>query len=142
MQSVDFAAVLSSALTPITLISGVSLLLMTMSARYVQAACRVRELLHAKETSAGINLEIDRFIRRNFRRTELLRKAILCVALSAASAGLLVLSCTLEAMFGADLFVVKHVFLLACLGLIVASTLYFLFEVSISLRSIGLRIQR
>mgnify|MGYP000969903121 CR=1 FL=1 len=45
MPHIDFASILSSALTPITLISGVGLLLMAMSSRYAQACDRVRENL-------------------------------------------------------------------------------------------------
>ena len=53
MNHIDFTLILSSALTPITLISGVGLLLLTMSARYDHTTARVRQLLHADEMTAG-----------------------------------------------------------------------------------------
>ena len=42
---VEFSATLSDALAPVTLISGVGLLLVSMSARYCHATSRIRQLL-------------------------------------------------------------------------------------------------
>ena len=48
MNNLDFVSVLSSALTPVTLISGVGLLMLTMSARYAHTTNRIRELLKTR----------------------------------------------------------------------------------------------
>ncbi len=48
MNNIKFVSVLSSALTPETLISGVGLLMLTMSARYAHATNRIRELLKSR----------------------------------------------------------------------------------------------
>ena len=140
MNHIDFALILSSALTPITLISGVGLLLMTMSARYAHTTERVRQLLHADEMSGGTDPTLAEAIELIFHRAELLRKAILFVVLSAACAGLLVLTSTLEAIFGLDLDTAKHVFLLASVAMIVVSTTYFSLEVGTSLESLGMSV--
>ncbi len=140
MQHLDFSLILSSALTPITLISGVGLLLMTMSARYAHTAERVRQLLKVKAMTADPSQELRDSIRLIYHRAELLRKAILFVVLSAACSGLLVLTSTIEAIFGLNLDTIKHVFLLASVGLIVVSTIYFSLEVSISLKALGLSV--
>ena len=92
MNHIDFSLILSSALTPITLISGVGLLLLTMSARYDHTTARVRQLLHADEMTGGTDPHLAEAIELIFHRAELLRKAILFVVLSAACAGLLVLT--------------------------------------------------
>ena len=91
MPHIDFASILSSALTPITLISGVGLLLMAMSARYAQACDRVRENLRQQGRSPDFDPGIEERLILNYHRAELLRKAILFVVLSAASSGLLIL---------------------------------------------------
>ena len=132
MNHIDFTLILSSALTPITLISGVGLLLLTMSARYDHTTARVRQLLHADEMTGGTELI--------FHRAELLRKAILFVVLSAACAGLLVLTSTLGAIFDLDLDTAKHVFLLASVAMIVISTAYFSLEVGTSLKALGISV--
>ena len=59
MEYIDFAYVLSTSLTPITLISGAGFLLMTMSGRYEHTTGRVRELLQAKDLAGYENPELD-----------------------------------------------------------------------------------
>ena len=75
MPHIDFASILSSALTPITLISGVGLLLMAMSARYAQACDRVRENLRQQGRSPDFDPGIEERLILNYHRAELLRKA-------------------------------------------------------------------
>lgn len=142
MQHINFSLILSSALTPITLISGVGLLLMTMSARYAHTAERVRQLLKTKSMTADPSEELCDSIRLIYHRAQLLRKAILFVVLSAACSGLLVLTSTVEAIFGLDLDTAKHIFLLSSVGLIVISTLYFSLEVNISLKALGMSVHK
>ena len=60
---VEFSATLSDALAPVTLISGVGLLLVSMSARYCHATSRIRQLLaERKEESEDFHEEIDQSI--------------------------------------------------------------------------------
>ena len=82
MEHLDFSYVLSSTLTPITLISGVGLLLMTMSARYAHTTDRLRQLLKTLEMTADPGKQLSASIRLLFQRATLLRKAILLVVLS------------------------------------------------------------
>ena len=140
MPHIDFASILSSALTPITLISGVGLLLMAMSSRYAQACDRVRENLRQQGRSPDFDPGIEERLILNYHRAELLRKAILFVVLSAACAGLLVLTSTLGAIFDLDLDTAKHVFLLASVAMIVISTAYFSLEVGTSLKALGISV--
>lgn len=140
MNHFDFAQILSAALPPITLISGIGLLLLTMSARYIHTTARVRQLLHADEMSGGCDPKLAEAIELIFHRSELLRKAILFVVLSAACSGLLVLSSTIEVIFGTDLDTLKHIFLLASVAMIVVSTTYFSIEVGLSLKALGMSV--
>ena len=137
-MELDFAYVLSTTLTPITLISGVGLLLMTMSARYSHTTDRVRQLMKTLEMTADPCRKLRASVHLLFKRATLLRKAILLVVLSAASSGLLVLTCTVEAMFGTPLETLKQYFLLCAVGMIVFSTFYFALEVNISLKALEL----
>ena len=140
MDHFNFAQILGSALTPITIISGVGLLLLTMSARYAHTTERVRQLLHADEMSGGTDPRLAEAIDLIFHRAELLRKAILFVVLSAACSGLLVLTCTIEAIFHLDLDSLKHVLLFGSVALIVVSTAYFSMEVGTSLKALGMSV--
>lgn len=140
MDHVNFAYVLSSALTPITLISGVGLLLMTMSARYAHTTGRVRELLKTRSLVGNGDSDLDHAIELIFTRAALLRKAILFVALSATFSGLLVLASVIEALFGSPLETLKSLFLLCSVGFIVISTMFFALEVHTSLKALGLSV--
>lgn len=140
MQLLDFSLVLSAALTPITLISGVGLLLLSMSARYAHTTDRVRQLLRTKEMTGGDNPELEEAIELIFHRAALLKKAILFVVLSAAFSGLLVLASVVESMFGVPMEMLKNILLLTSVGLIVLSTIFFALEVNTSLKALGMSV--
>ena len=137
MEYIDFAYVLSTSLTPITLISGAGFLLMTMSGRDEHTTGRVIELLQAKDLAGYENPELDEEIELIFRRATLLKKAILLVTLSATFSGLLVLSSVVESMFNVP---VKSILLLISVGLIVLAAFTFALEVSISVRALGMSV--
>lgn len=110
MNNLDFVSVLSSALTPVTLISGVGLLMLTMSARYAHTTNRIRELLKTRQQllAAGRMQKddltlIDEEILLIFHRSKLLKHSILFVVISAAFSGLLVLTSVIATVFGINL---------------------------------------
>ena len=83
MNHIDFAQVLSAALTPITLISGVGLLLLTMSARYAHTTGRVRQLLRTRNLIGNNDPKLNHAIELIFMRAALLKKSdSACGALS------------------------------------------------------------
>lgn len=149
MNNLDFVSVLSSALTPVTLISGVGLLMLTMSARYAHTTNRIRELLKTRlQLLAAGQLPkddlklIDEEILLIFHRSKLLKRAILFVVMSAAFSGLLVLTSVLATVFGLNLRLEEDLFLFTAVGFIVISTVLFSMEVSISLRALGMTVRR
>ena len=98
----------------------------------------MRQILKTLEMTADPCGKLRASVYLLFKRATLLRKAILLVVLSAACSGLLVLTCTVEAMFGTPLETLKQLFLLCSVGLIVFSTFYFSLEVNISLKALEL----
>ena len=93
----SYAVTLSDALTPITLISGVGLLLLAMTARYNYTTDRVRALLKERRQKAPvIDPVLEKAIRLTYERSHLLKNAILAVTTSAAFSGILVLVTILE----------------------------------------------
>ena len=93
----SYAVTLSDALTPITLISGVGLLLLAMTARYNYTTDRVRALLKERRQKAPvIDPVLEKAIRLTYERSHLLKNAILAVTTSAAFSGILVLVSILE----------------------------------------------
>jgi len=72
-----FSGMLANSLTPITLISGVGLMLLCMVARYNHTTDRIRQLLARREVGDYENEpDIDREIHLIFRRAKYLRDAL------------------------------------------------------------------
>ena len=98
---ISYAVTLSDALTPITLISGVGLLLLAMTARYNYTTDRVRALLKERRQKApAVDPVLEKAIRLTYERSHLLKNAILAVTTSAAFSGILVLVDDSRASFG------------------------------------------
>ena len=76
-----FSQVLSTALTPITLISGVGIMMMSMTARYNHATNRIRQLMRERDLVKGRSREdVDQEIDLIFHRAALLRQGSLCLS--------------------------------------------------------------
>lgn len=138
---VEFSATLSDALAPVTLISGVGLLLVSMSARYCHATSRIRQLLaERKEESKDFHEEIDQSIDLIYKRASLLKTGILTLMISAAFSSLQVLVIVIERLFSLDLSLMKSTMLLASVIFIVISSCIYVSEVQVSVKALGLTV--
>ena len=138
---VEFSAPLSDALAPVTLISGVGLLLVSMSARYCHATSRIRQLLaERKEESEDFHEEIDQSIDLIYKRASLLKTGILTLMISAAFSSLQVLVIVIERLFSLDLSLMKSTMLLASVIFIVISSCIYVSEVQVSVKALGLTV--
>ena len=138
---VEFSATLSDALAPVTHISGVGLLLVSMSARYCHATSRIRQLLaERKEESEDFHEEIDQSIDLIYKRASLLKTGILTLMISAAFSSLQVLVIVIERLFSLDLSLMKSTMLLASVIFIVISSCIYVSEVQVSVKALGLTV--
>lgn len=138
---VEFSATLSDALAPVTLISGVGLLLVSMSARYCHATSRIRQLLaERKEESEDFHEEIDQSIDLIYKRASLLKTGILTLMISAAFSSLQVLVIVIERLFSLDLSLMKSTMLLASVISISISSCIYVSEVQVSVKALGLTV--
>lgn len=138
---VEFSATLSDALAPVTLISSVGLLLVSMSARYCHATSRIRQLLaERKEESEDFHEEIDQSIDLIYKRASLLKTGILTLMISAAFSSLQVLVIVIERLFSLDLSLMKSTMLLASVIFIVISSCIYVSEVQVSVKALGLTV--
>lgn len=138
---VEFSATLSAALAPVTLISGVGLLLVSMSARYCHATSRIRQLLaERKEESEDFHEEIDQSIDLIYKRASLLKTGILTLMISAAFSSHQVLVIVIERLFSLDLSLMKSTMLLASVIFIVISSCIYVSEVQVSVKALGLTV--
>ncbi len=136
-----FHNLLVTALTPITLISGVGLMLLCMTNRYNHTTDRIRQLIKLRE-DGGLKNEpdLDREIRLIFRRASNLRRSMLCLTLSTVCAGLLVATNVCSEFTGQSFVTLSAFWLICSLILIVSSTAFFCLEVSLSLHALSMAV--
>ena len=139
----EFNQSLALALGPITLISGVGLLMICMTNRYNHATNRIRQLMKKRREDASQALLpiIDEEIDLLYMRASLLRRGMLSVALSALLSALLVAVSVGSRFLGINLMVLESVILVAATLLIVLSALLFSREISISLKALNLAVK-
>ena len=140
IASAPFQEVLSSALTPITLISGVGMLILCMTNRYSHCMDRIRGLV--KIRTQGLKaLRVEREIRLIYRRARWLRFSMLAITLSSGCSGLLVATNVFGTYFGFDAAPFAAIWLVLALLLIIAATVAFAFEIRLSLHALGLAVE-
>ena len=125
LSIVEFNQALAGALTPITLISGVGLLMICMTNRYNHATNRIRQLMAKRDTSeARFEPDIDAEIEIIYLRASLLRRGVLSVATSAVFSALLVTVSVCSRFFDIDLSALEGITLVAAITLIVVSACF------------------
>ena len=139
----EFNDSLSLALAPITLISGVGLLMICMTNRYNHATNRIRQLMAKREGNIDnsiIRSVIDTEIDLLYMRASLLRRGMLSVALSAFFSAILV---AVSARFlDLDIHILESCILVAAVLLIVLSALLFAGEINVSLKALKLAVDK
>lgn len=138
----SFAGMLANSLTPITLISGVGLMLLCMVARYNHTTDRVRQLLARREAGDyDREPELDYEIHMIFRRARYLRLAMLSLVLSDVASGVLLTTNVISHILGVNFVGLSSILLVLALLLIVASCTYFSLEVRTSLYALHAAIE-
>ncbi len=138
----DYSHLLQTTLTPVTLISGVGLLLLSMTNRYNHALDRIRHLLKEKQLNPAADWTLaDQSIEIIYGRCRIMRKAILSVISSTVSSGALILVTALEDLLVVELGWLKALLLVTSIGLVVLACLLFVVEVGYSLKAITLEIE-
>jgi hypothetical protein len=139
----EIIPVLQVAIGPVILVSGVGLLLLTMTNRLGRAIDRARQLArelqqpnqaHREPVLAQINII--------YRRARVLRLTITLAALSVLLAAVLIVTLFLTALlkWNNGLFVSLN--FIACLGSLVVSLITFIFDIHLSLLALKLEIKQ
>ncbi len=135
----DFSTILQTTLTPVALISGIGLLLLSMVNRYNHAIDRIRQLLKERAVRPPAEQEkLSRAIQVIYNRCRVMKNAILCVGVSIAASGAIVFATAIEGIAGIDLNVLKGSLLIVAVGLIVVAAVLFVVEITYSLHALRL----
>ncbi|ACF14854.1 conserved hypothetical protein [Chloroherpeton thalassium ATCC 35110] len=139
----DFSHILQSAVTPLVLISGVGLLLLSITNRYSHALDRTRnlntELKNAPSAKRKENLkkQLDSL----YRRCKILKKSIGFVVLSILLSSLIIIIKILESLLFTALDMLNIALLISSMFCIVISSALLFIDVSLSLHALDVELE-
>jgi sterol desaturase/sphingolipid hydroxylase (fatty acid hydroxylase superfamily) len=137
----DLVPILQMAIGPVILISGVGLLLLSMTNRLGRAIDRARVI--AEELRTAMPSERPRLaaqLKILSRRARLLRLAIILAILSVLLAGLLILALFLAALLNLEIAGVVIIVFAGCMISLIASLVVFIADINLSLSALALEI--
>lgn len=141
MQFHELMPALQVAIGPVILISGVGLLLLTMTNRFGHVIDRSRQLCEALHTSPELLAARQAQLAVLAKRARLIRTAILLASVSALLAALLIIALFLGAwlQWASPLPVI--VLFMACLGALIGALVFFIFDINVSLAALRLEVE-
>lgn len=141
MAPSELVPLLQVAVGPVILISGVGLLLLTLTNRFGRAVDRSRDLVHQLRIAGDSD---RRHLRSQvevlYRRARLIQISIIFGATSALFAALLIVTLFMAALLELRSAAVLTVFFVACLVTLIASLVTFIVEMHLSLKALKLEI--
>jgi hypothetical protein len=138
----EIIPVLQTAISPVILISGVGLLLLSMTNRLGRAIDRarslVRELRQGREHDRPATLAQVAII---YRRARLIRLSIALASLSVLLAAVLIIVLFLSALMKWDHGFIISLIFIACMASLIASLVTFIYDIHLSLVALKLELQ-
>ena len=142
MHFSELVSILQAAVSPVILISGVGLLILSMTNRFGRVVDRSRQLRDLRRGAAPQERDrLDSQIAIFFRRARLLRAAISFAALSVLTAAILVIVLFLTAFLRAEMVLLGALIFIVCLGSLIASLIVFLKDMNLSLAALKLELE-
>jgi len=139
----NFAHLLDLSFSPIVLISGVGLLLLSMVNRFMRAMSRTRQLIQdVEQQEGGERRSTIKQINILYKRSNILKMAITLIACSIFSTGLLIVVISIMSFEGLNIeYVAVSLFYLSIL-LMIISVLLFLYDLTMSTRALRLEVSK
>ncbi len=142
MANTELIPVLQTAIGPVILISGVGLLLLSMTNRLGRTIDRARSLAatlerHKDEARARTSAQLAIL----WRRARLLRLAITFAAMSALSAAVLIIIIFLAALLRMEVAWLIGVLFMFCMAALIASLLVFIHDINQALAALKLEVE-
>jgi hypothetical protein len=134
--------VLQVAIGPVILISGVGLLLLSMTNRYGRIIDRSRELSSARRSATGDTALLEQQVVILLRRARILRRAIFFGSLSVLFCAILIIVLFLSELLGLDAGWLVVLIFVACLGSLIASLIDSIRDVNQSLVAVRLEVEQ
>ena len=139
----ELIPVLQVAVGPVILISGVGLLLLSLTNRFGRAVDRSRQLSQAlREANATDRVRLAGQVEILFRRAELIQRAIILGATSLLFAAVLIITLFFTALFQWELAVPVSLLFIGCLLALIGSLVMFICDIRLSLKALKLELSR
>ncbi len=138
----EIVPVLQVAIGPVILISGVGLLLLTMTNRLGRAIDRARQLKAelSKRTEAERE-QVQAQVAIIYRRARMIRLSITLAALSALLASALIIVLFVSALLRAEQTILVSIIFIACMVALFASLVAFIYDINLSLHALKLELK-
>ncbi len=134
--------ILQTAIGPVILISGVGMLLLSMTNRLGRVIDRARSLVR-EQFAAGDALPADLQgeLRILWRRARLIRQAIVLASMSALAAALLIIALFFTALLGIESSLLIGALFITCMLCLIASLVVFIHDLNLSLAALKLELE-
>lgn len=140
-NSIELIGFLEAGITPVALISGVGLLLLTLNNRLGRTVDRTRMLIQRLETKEAIDEEISiSQLKILYRRSKILQSSIASIAFSVLTSSLIIIVLLIMNFIPLDLSVLGKVLFVLSVSGIVASAIFLFIDVALTLKALKLEV--
>ena len=137
----ELIPVLQVSIGPVILISGVGLLLLSLTNRFGRAVDRSRQLAREMREAVGPDrIRLSGQVEILFRRAKLIQLAIVLGATSVLFAAVLIISLFFTALLQLEMAVSISVLFICCLASLIASLVAFIMDIRLSLKALKLEL--
>jgi hypothetical protein len=141
MLSARLIPVLQVAIGPVILISGVGLLLLTLTNRFARAVDRSRQLgRELREVAGPERQRLASQVENLYRRARLIRLSITMAAVSVLFAAVLIISLFLTALLNLEMALVISSLFIVCMASLIVSLGAFILDIHLSLVALKLEL--
>lgn len=133
--------VLQTAIGPVILISGVGLLLLSLTNRFGRAVDRARQLLRDMRAATGEDrARLASQVENLYQRALLIQRAIIFATISLLFAALLIMALFFAALMKMESAVLISILFICCLGSLIVSLVAFILDIRLSLKALKLEL--
>ncbi|MFO1487098.1 MAG: DUF2721 domain-containing protein [Verrucomicrobiota bacterium] len=137
----ELIPVLQVAVGPVILISGVGLLLLSLTNRFGRAVDRSRQLVREMRDATGADRQrLSGQVAILFRRAQLIQRAVILGATSVLFAAVLIITLFFTALMHLELAVPISLIFICCLTSLIGSLVAFIMDIQLSLKALKLEL--
>jgi len=139
-MSLTFEQLLAAAVTPLVLISGVGLILLSLVNRYSHAIDRTRELYNTPKDDNTVFQKRQLQVRHMYKRCTILKKSIGFLITCVACSGFIILLSVIQQIININFEIFKIILLFIAILSLVLSILMFFVDIRLSMTALDIEL--